>query len=293
MGILVIKDISGALDTLTGMRMAVSTSLFALLCSLSTALFAAGLPDTGQTTCYDGSSMVACSETNAGDAATYPGQDARYGRDAAAAAGQLTKIGGGDAGFDYTRICNSGELAGQGSCPPSPTLGSSTNNWGCTKDNITGLIWEVKLDDGGLRDKYWTYSWYSDATRSDGTAGALNAGSAGSANGGTCYNKHNGSSGNYCDTAGYVAAANNASLCGASDWRMPRIGELRSLVHYGRAGPAIDTDYFPNTNSSLFWSASSLAAYPSDAWSIYFGYGDDGDSHKSFSSPVRLVRGGQ
>ena len=40
------------------------------------------------------------------------------------------------------------------------------------RDNVTGLMWEVKTDDGGLRDKDWTYSWYNpDATTNGGSAG--------------------------------------------------------------------------------------------------------------------------
>ena len=53
---------------------------------------AAGLPDTGQDLCDNGSHvLVACSTANTGDAATYPRQDGRFGRDAAAAAGTLTQ----------------------------------------------------------------------------------------------------------------------------------------------------------------------------------------------------------
>ena len=56
----------------------------------------AAINDTGQDTCFDGSSrLVACTEANTGDSSPYPRQDGRYGRDAQAKAGQLTKIGGG------------------------------------------------------------------------------------------------------------------------------------------------------------------------------------------------------
>lgn len=48
------------------------------------------------------------------------------------------------AGFDFTRLCHSGEAAGSGHCPANPQLGSKPNDWGCTRDNTTGLIWEVK-----------------------------------------------------------------------------------------------------------------------------------------------------
>lgn len=54
---------------------------------------AAGLPDTGQDLCDNGSNvLVACTSANTGDTATYPRQDGRFGRDAKAMAGTLTKI---------------------------------------------------------------------------------------------------------------------------------------------------------------------------------------------------------
>ncbi len=258
---------------------------------------AAGLPDTGQTTCYNGSAMVACDESNTGDGATYPGQDARFGRDAAATAGQLTKIGGGAAGFDYTKVCNSGELAGQGSCPADPALGDDTNEWACTKDNITGMIWEVKVNnDAHLRHKSWGYSWYSDGTRTDGTAGAMNASNAGSENRGNCLNKYHVSTnptGNRCDTAGYVEAINSSGLCGATNWRLPSRRELHTLVYLGGTSPTIDSSYFPNTQTSLFWSASSYVSNPTDAWIVDFPYGFDYANDKTSDGYVRLVRGGQ
>lgn len=112
------------------------------------------LNDTGQDKCYDGSALVACSAANSGNAATHPGQDGRFGRDAAAAAGQLTKIGGGDKGFDYTRVCMSGELAGQGACPTNPVQGTGANQWACTKDNVTHRLWSLENGYG----KWATYA---------------------------------------------------------------------------------------------------------------------------------------
>ena len=53
------------------------------------------LNDTGQTQCWNGSALVACDDSSTGDLSTYPRQDGRFGRDAAAAKGALTKIGGG------------------------------------------------------------------------------------------------------------------------------------------------------------------------------------------------------
>lgn len=113
------------------------------------------LNDTGQADCWDGTALVACSAANSGNTAPYPRQDGRFGRDAAASAGQLTKLGGGAKGFDYTRVCMSGELAGQGACPANPVQGTGANQWACTKDNLTHRIWSLESGYG---------SWSSYAT---------------------------------------------------------------------------------------------------------------------------------
>ncbi len=36
-------------------------------------------------------------------------------------------------------------------------LPANATNWSCVKDKDTGLIWEAKSDDGGLRDRDWRY----------------------------------------------------------------------------------------------------------------------------------------
>ncbi len=249
---------------------------------------AAGLTDTGQTLCYNGSAMVTCDAITTGDSADYPAQDGRFGRDAAAVAGQLSKTGGGEAGFDYTKVCNSGELAGSGSCPANPALGSGKDDWGCTKDNVTDLIWEVKINDAThLRHKEWSYTWY----RSNSTT---NGGDAGTADGtDNCLDTAR------CDTEKYVTDVNTAGLCGNSDWRMPYIIELQTLTHYGKTHSSVPFDkaYFPNTNAQStvsYWSATSLAILDPSHWAwAWKGSSESlGRSGKSTAYAVRLVRGG-
>lgn len=248
-------------------------SLLALLLAVCSA-GATGLPDTGQDTCYDGTAMVACGVANSGDAATYPRQDGRYGRDAAAAAGALSKTGGGAKGFDYSKIANNGSTLAAGAA-----LGSASSEWACTKDNTTGLTWEVKTT-SGLRSNASNYTWYS-------SNDATNAGNAGTANGGTC------SGGSGCDTETFVADVNAAALCSYSDWRMPTQRELLTLVLLDGSSPSIDPSYFPNTQESNFWSATSYASQPPGAWTVFFGDGATIALLKLSTPYVRLVRGGQ
>jgi hypothetical protein len=204
------------------------------------------------------------------------GQDARYGRDPAAARGTFTKIGGGSKSFDFTKIANNGNPLSAGTA-----LGSGATDWACTFDNNTGLMWEVKTT-GGLRNQAHTYTWYDSNNY---------GGNAGTANGGTCQTAGR------CDTEKFVADVNALSpgLCNHTDWRMPTVDELSNLADIGIAypGPTIDATYFPNTPASLFWSGSPLAGYSDFAWYVFFNIGYDSWGHRYDAYQVRLVRAGQ
>jgi Protein of unknown function (DUF1566) len=243
---------------------------------------AVGLPDTGQAICYDDTMVdtVAASDpaSIARDGGTHPRQDCRYGRDPAAAAGALVKTGAGAKGFDYSKIGNNGAVVAA-----SAVMGAAANDWACTRDNVTGLTWEVKTG-SGLRAGTHQYTWFS-------TNAAVNGGNAGDDTnpGGTCGNTLP-----FCHTEAYITAV-NAGMCNATDWRLPSQRELLTLVKADGSSPSVDATYFPGTAALLYWSGTSYVPYAQAAWTVNFnetnGYALTQDKRNWWY--VRLVRGGQ
>ena len=179
-------------------------------------------------------------------------------------------------------------------------LFSSARSWACVLDNRSGLIWEVKTDDGGARDKDNKYRWGG-----KGVSNVVLGDYQG--NNKRAESNWNGKGPRYNDWDELVGAANYEQLCGFSDWRVPDLYQLASLVRCrggsyknldnGCSGsyqrPTIDTDYFPDATSGWYWSASPNADNSDYAWQLYFdvGYGDS--YYRSGSHRVRLVRSGQ
>ncbi|TDO99937.1 PKD domain-containing protein [Marinomonas balearica] len=209
-------------------------------------------------------------------------QDCHQGRDALAAAGQLSKIGGGSAGFDFTKLDSNGN-----------DLSANSAQWDCVRDNVTGLIWEVKTDANNTRgdnlhDADDRYNWYNTDPNTNGGADGY-----ADDDGNICYGYNVNDENSFCNTQAFVKRVNSAGLCGASDWRMPKKDELRSIVDYSRYNPAIDSDYFPNTHSSMYWSGSPFAFISRNAWNVYFNYGYGSTNYRDRDGHVRLVRDGQ
>lgn len=215
------------------------------------------LTDTGITAaqCYAAGSDALVSCTSAAAIALNSSQDGMIGRDVTTPAAVDGKLG-----FSYSTV---------GSHPLTD----------CVKDNITGLTWEGKTATG-TRAGSATFTYY------DNTAAAQRW------NGSAFVNPSQTDIDTVTNAVGYKNAVNASALCGYSDWRLPTVDELQSLVDYsvGSPGPAIDTTWFPNT-TNWYWAVSPDANDASGAWVVDFrdGYvytaGRDG-----YWVRVRLVR---
>lgn len=86
--------------------------------------------------------------------------------------------------------------------------------------------------------------------------------------------------------------ANVSTHAGFSDWRLPNIIELQSLVETGCHSPAINIAFFPATGTGSYWSATTIDPAPAYAYVVLFDDGVMGGPAKTSGQRVRLVRGG-
>lgn len=242
-----------------------------LLMALS-ALASAFGGDTGQITCQDADSLTGSVTPGTPDpeVSGYESQDCTQGSAAAQALGVAFATDIAAKGGDWSKIGAAGEA-----------LAATAGSWVCVRDNLRGLMWEVKTTDRGLRDVDHAYTWRdTDTSRNGGNSGSLGAD--------TCAGTL---AGGQCNTEAYVAAVNDAGLCGGSNWRLPNIVELESLVDFDGGAPTVIGTLFPNTFAGFTWSATNRADNPNGAWGIVFDDGRRNTASKgSAGARVRLVR---
>jgi Protein of unknown function (DUF1566) len=139
------------------------------------------------------------------------------------------------------------------------------NGKGTIRDNLTKLIWLKNANCPGTPAVWATALAYVTELNSSGTMNAINCG--------------------------------DMSKTGAvhqTDWRLPNVHELASLVDYGTFYPALPSGYpFTTFWVSFYWSSTSDASNATTyAWGVNFIDGSVGIDNKIGSNYVIAVRGG-
>lgn len=147
------------------------------------------------------------------------------------------------------------------------TRSYTDNGDGTITDDRTGLMWEKNSNDGGINAFTVSYTWPNAFSK--------------------------------------IATLNSTTFAGYSDWRLPNIGELRTLVDPASHGPATDPAFDTGCTSgcsvttcscsanATYWSSTTYTSNPAWAWWVHFPGGDvqaylKTDTHHH----VRAVRGG-
>ena len=210
------------------------------------------LNDTGITVSGNGTSGINATCTPAIQNEGHVPQDCDQGRDADAST-SASKVGFGVAAFDFTKIGSEGIALNEQEVGWSATGNEAEGSrWSCIKDNVTGLVWEVKTADGVTSiDNKFTWAnrdQHADAVNADG-------------------------------------------LCGITSWRVPSLTELLTIAYNGRSNPAADLQRFPNAKSQSYWTSDVISGVLDNAWTVNFFSGIGNSKTQASTFQVRLVAG--
>lgn len=87
--------------------------------------------------------------------------------------------------------------------------------------------------------------------------------------------------------ANALALAQSEAKATRKAWRLPKVEELSSIVDMNRKDPSIDTDVFPGTPGSPFFTSSPDGSI---SWFVSFYVGKAFSEYSETPAHVRLVR---
>ncbi|MBI5590241.1 MAG: DUF1566 domain-containing protein [Deltaproteobacteria bacterium] len=174
-----------------------------IILMITSIAWTAPVPGSGQTKCYNNTNEIPCPSPGQ----PFYGQDANY---------NITPM-------SYTKLDSKGNA-----------LPDSATSWAMVRDNVTGLIWEMKTNMDGVAN-------YNDPHDADNT---------------------------YAMDEDYspnlINVLNSTLFGGYCDWRAPTAQEFNTIINYNISspGPTINSYYFPNTqSSSYYWTRTFRPCY--------------------------------
>jgi hypothetical protein len=147
---------------------------------------------------------------------------------------------------------------------PATTSHFQDNNNGTISDPKTGLIWK-KCSEG--------QHWLSTNNSCEGTVATYT----------------------WRLALQQTETVNNGNNLGQTDWRVPNIKELSSIVERRCSDPSLNPSVFPSTSflgTDGYWSSSVATHYSNDSgiWHVHFNIGNSEPTNNRDYS-IRLVRG--
>ena len=177
------------------------------------------------------------------------------------------------------------------SCPANTPTRFTDNGDGTVCDSQSGLMWEKKTGTPGAAVGCTAAT---DCTDPQNVNNRYTWTAAAGEPTGTLYS-------NFLERLNDLKTANDGTatpcLAGHCDWRVPTIGELRSILQAPfpncTANPCIAAGFPGPTQASDYWSSSSTLSDPDEAWVVEFSNGGVLFFNKNVVSHARAVRGGR
>jgi hypothetical protein len=81
----------------------------------------------------------------------------------------------------------------------------------------------------------------------------------------------------------YVSCLNTNTFLGYTDWRLPNVIEMASLLNAGQADTSawLNTQGFTNVDGNGYWTSTTDPTFTDNAWLIFLSGGDKDSAAKT------------